>query len=103
MQSRIEGLTFSPESFQLLKTAEINLLGEDTKLSYNWDHRPTNSEELIVRNTFLNCREGRKGLEKFKKDSKSTIILKSLRSDRKQDRRISWNLPLPSLPFPSLR
>ncbi len=40
MQSRLPNLALGDYSFQLLKTAELNLLNEENKLSYNWETKP---------------------------------------------------------------
>lgn len=44
LDSKVQGLKFSLESFELLKREELRLLGEEVRLSYNWDVRCEDSE-----------------------------------------------------------
>lgn len=57
------------------------MLNEESRLSYNWDQRPTDTEELILRNTYLNASH---------KD-KCTISTPS-KPTKKEKRRITWKI-----------
>ena len=54
MQSRVSDLLFSQQAYQMLKDIEMDLLKQQIKLSYNWEQRPSELEELVIRNTYLN-------------------------------------------------
>lgn len=44
LNSKVEGLKFSLESFELLKREELTLLRKEVRLSYNWDVRCEDTE-----------------------------------------------------------
>jgi hypothetical protein len=55
VSARIEGLAFASDTFDLLKKHEMAMLNEEARLTYNWEQRPTDTEELVLRNTFRNA------------------------------------------------
>lgn len=81
INSRVHSLTFSSQSFELLKKHELDMLNEEARLSYNWEGRPTDTEELILRNTFLNSTHKEK--LNVSPPNKPKI---------KEKRRISWKI-----------
>jgi hypothetical protein len=69
------------ETFRLLERHEEELLGEDRGLTYNWEGRPEDSDELILRNTYLNATE-----REIRKGSSGNIKKKVIK------KRVSWNI-----------
>ncbi len=55
----------------------------DTRLSYNWEKRPDDPDELILRNTFLNSNKEH-AIAKIQK-------MNSYSKKKDSNRRISWN------------
>jgi hypothetical protein len=82
--SRVEGLAFSQQSFELLKRHELALLNEEVRLSYNWEQRTTDGDELILRNTYLNSTQKDKIAVSF-----------PIKPKIKEKRRISWMISAP--------
>jgi hypothetical protein len=75
----VEGLAFSSQSFELLKRHELTLLNEEVRLSYNWEQRPIDADELILRNTYLNSTQNDRN-----------PVSSPIQPRIKEKRRISW-------------
>ena len=60
------------------------LLNEEVRLSYNWELRPTDADELILRNTYLNSTQKNK-----------IAVSTPIKPKIKEKRRISWMISVP--------
>ena len=65
-----------------MKKYELEMLNNNTTLTYNWDVRPCDPEELVLRNTFMNLNS------QLNKSKHLQVV------GKKKGKRVSWNMNL---------
>ena len=83
MQSRVQNLSFDQDHFETLKLLEMELLKEEVKLTYNWKQKPSDLQELILRNTHLNSQGNQDPLKMAQKNF-------GLKKSTKRQKRVSF-------------